>query len=69
MTLIKPQFEVEKRKVGKGGIVTQEEYRQEAIDLVTSFAESIGLQRVGLIKSPLKRQKGNTEYLAHWIKK
>lgn len=69
VTLIKPQFEVEKLKVGAGGLVHKEEYRQEAIDSVTRFAETIGLQRVGLIKSPIKGQKGNIEFLAHWIKK
>lgn len=69
ITLIKPQFELEKSKVGAGGIVRKEEYRQESIDSVTSFAETIGLQRVALIKSPIKGQKGNIEFLAHWIKK
>jgi len=66
ITLIKPQFEVGKEKVGKGGIVTSEDDRQEAVARLTTFSEGIGLRRLGLIESPIKGTQGNKEFLAHW---
>jgi 23S rRNA (cytidine1920-2'-O)/16S rRNA (cytidine1409-2'-O)-methyltransferase len=66
ITLVKPQFEVGKEFVGKGGIVTSEEAREAAIDRITSFASRLGLNRLGLIPSPIRGMEGNTEYLAHW---
>ncbi len=66
ITLIKPQFEVGKEKVGKGGIVTDEEDRQEAVRRLTSVSESLGLKRLGLIESPITGTQGNKEFLAHW---
>ncbi|MCM2323126.1 MAG: TlyA family RNA methyltransferase [Oligoflexia bacterium] len=66
VTLIKPQFEVGKDKIGKGGIVQSEEARQEAVARLTRVAETIGLARLGLIESPITGTEGNKEYLAHW---
>lgn len=66
ITLIKPQFEVGRDRVGKGGIVRSEEDRQSAVDRITQFSETIGLARMGLIKSPITGTDGNQEYLAHW---
>ena len=66
ITLIKPQFEVGRDKVGKKGIVTNEADRQEAVDRLTRFGESLGLQRLGLIESPIIGTEGNKEFLAHW---
>jgi 23S rRNA (cytidine1920-2'-O)/16S rRNA (cytidine1409-2'-O)-methyltransferase len=66
ITLIKPQFEVGKEKVGKGGIVTDEADRQEVVQRVTAFGETLGLRRVGLIESPITGTDGNKEFLAHW---
>ena len=66
ITLIKPQFEVGREKVGKGGIVQSQEDRQQAVASVTEFAMSIGLERQGLIDSPIAGTDGNQEYLAHW---
>lgn len=67
--LIKPQFEVGKGKVGKGGIVESEEDRQEVVARLTRFGESLGLERAGLIESPITGTQGNREYLAHWKRK
>src|SRR6185503_16224132 len=64
ITLIKPQFEVGKEKVGKGGIVTSETDRQEAVDRLLRFGESLGLARAGLIDSPITGTQGNKEFLA-----
>jgi 23S rRNA (cytidine1920-2'-O)/16S rRNA (cytidine1409-2'-O)-methyltransferase len=66
VTLIKPQFEVGKEKVGKGGIVTSEDDRQEVIRRLVAFAESLGLAHLGLIESPITGTQGNKEFLAHW---
>jgi 23S rRNA (cytidine1920-2'-O)/16S rRNA (cytidine1409-2'-O)-methyltransferase len=66
ITLIKPQFEVGREKVGKGGIVSSEEDRQEVVERLTRFGETLGLRRVGLIESPITGTDGNKEFLAHW---
>ncbi len=66
ITLIKPQFEVGRENVGKGGIVTSEAARQQAVDRITVFGETLGLQRLGLIDSPITGTQGNKEFLAHW---
>jgi 23S rRNA (cytidine1920-2'-O)/16S rRNA (cytidine1409-2'-O)-methyltransferase len=66
ITLIKPQFEVGKDKVGKGGIVHSEEDRQEAVARLARFGETLGLRQLGLIESPIAGTQGNKEFLAHW---
>jgi 23S rRNA (cytidine1920-2'-O)/16S rRNA (cytidine1409-2'-O)-methyltransferase len=66
ITLIKPQFEVGREKVGKGGIVSSEEDRLEAVERLTRAGESLGLRRLGLIESPITGTQGNKEFLAHW---
>jgi 23S rRNA (cytidine1920-2'-O)/16S rRNA (cytidine1409-2'-O)-methyltransferase len=64
VALVKPQFEVGKGKVGKGGVVRDEQMRQQALDDVLRFAREIGLEVVGTIDSPLKGPAGNREFLA-----
>jgi 23S rRNA (cytidine1920-2'-O)/16S rRNA (cytidine1409-2'-O)-methyltransferase len=64
--LVKPQFEVGKEQVGKGGIVRSQAAREEAVETVSQFAASIGLERMGLILSPIQGTDGNSEYLIHW---
>jgi 23S rRNA (cytidine1920-2'-O)/16S rRNA (cytidine1409-2'-O)-methyltransferase len=66
ITLIKPQFEVGKEKVGKGGIVLLEEDRLEAVARLVEFSKTIGLTQQGLIESPIAGTEGNKEFLAHW---
>ncbi len=63
--LIKPQFEVGRASVGKGGIVKSERDRQRAVERVTLFASSKGFKVKNVIESPIKGGDGNTEYLAH----
>ncbi|WP_022850237.1 TlyA family RNA methyltransferase [Limisalsivibrio acetivorans] len=65
--LIKPQFEVRREQVGKGGIVEHEEYRAEAVVRVCRFAVESGFGLFGLASSPIKGAKGNVEYLAHFV--
>ena len=66
--LIKPQFEVGKSGLGKGGIVKNEKLIASAIDKVTDFAVCTGFVFVNKIESPIKGGDGNTEYLAHFKK-
>ncbi len=66
--LIKPQFEVGRAAVGKGGIVKSEKDRKAAVDKVTLFARSKGFSVKKIIESPIKGGDGNTEYLAHFRK-
>jgi 23S rRNA (cytidine1920-2'-O)/16S rRNA (cytidine1409-2'-O)-methyltransferase len=66
ITLIKPQFEVGREKVGKGGIVTSESDRLEAIERLSRFSETLGLERMNLIEAPITGTDGNKEFLAHW---
>lgn len=66
ITLIKPQFEVGREKVGKGGIVTDDDARRESVLKVTQEADAIGLSREGLIESPVAGARGNREFLALW---
>lgn len=62
--LIKPQFEVGRDAVGKGGIVKSQEARQAAIDTVCSWiGDHQGWRVLGTISSPITGQTGNQEYL------
>ena len=62
--MIKPQFEVGKGKVGKGGVVKDEKLRREAVAGIVEFAQKIGLDVVGTLESPIEGAAGNREYLA-----
>ena len=63
IALVKPQFEVGKGEVGKGGIVREEGKRLVALDGVCNFAEAHGFTYNETITSPVLGQKGNVEYL------
>jgi 23S rRNA (cytidine1920-2'-O)/16S rRNA (cytidine1409-2'-O)-methyltransferase len=65
VALIKPQFEVGKADVGKGGIVRDEIKRAAAVDAVVAFAREIGFEVRGVIESPVKGAEGNVEYLMY----
>jgi len=65
VALIKPQFEVGKADVGKGGIVRDETKRAAAVDAVVTFAREIGFDVRGVIESPVKGAEGNVEYLMY----
>jgi len=62
LSLVKPQFEVGKGEVGKGGIVREEGRRLTAVDSIKTFAEEKGLRSLGIFQSPIPGQKGNIEY-------
>ncbi|MEA2239760.1 MAG: rRNA (cytidine1920-2-O)/16S rRNA (cytidine1409-2-O)-methyltransferase [Thermoanaerobaculia bacterium] len=63
VALIKPQFEVGKGEVGKGGIVRDDAKRVAAVDAVVAFARANGFDVKGVIESPIKGAEGNVEYL------
>jgi 23S rRNA (cytidine1920-2'-O)/16S rRNA (cytidine1409-2'-O)-methyltransferase len=65
VALIKPQFEVGKGEVGKGGIVRDEGKRAAAVEAVVSFAGELGFAVNGVIESPIKGAEGNVEYLMY----
>ena len=62
--LIKPQFEVGKGRVGKGGIVREPELHQEVVDTISSWlAGRPGWQVLGVTESPITGAEGNKEFL------
>jgi len=66
LALVKPQFEVGKGQVGKGGIVRDEGQRRAAAEKILRFGEELGLTSLGLLDSPVPGQKGNREILVGW---
>jgi 23S rRNA (cytidine1920-2'-O)/16S rRNA (cytidine1409-2'-O)-methyltransferase len=65
LILIKPQFELEKREVGKGGIVRDASLHQKAIDRVTAAAVECSLEILGVRPSHLTGAEGNQEFFLH----
>jgi len=65
VALIKPQFEVGKGKVGKGGVVRSHDEHQRVIEEVKAAALGFGYDLLGVIESPLLGPKGNKEFLIH----
>ena len=64
LTLIKPQFEVGRAEVGKGGIVRDATAQQRVVEEIVRFAASIGQHSRGVIDSPILGADGNREFLA-----
>lgn len=62
--LIKPQFEVGKEHVGKGGIVKDKEKQKECVKKIEDFCKKEGFQIIETIPSPILGQMGNQEYLS-----
>lgn len=69
ISLIKPQFEVGKSGVGKGGIVKDSKRRDAAIERVCRSADANGFVAVGTAESPITGGDGNREYLAIFIRR
>jgi 23S rRNA (cytidine1920-2'-O)/16S rRNA (cytidine1409-2'-O)-methyltransferase len=64
IVLIKPQFEVGRGEVGKGGIVRDPEKHERVVNEIKGFAEQLGLIASGLIESPILGAEGNKEFFA-----
>ena len=65
VALIKPQFEVGKGKVGKGGVVRDPALHQEVIDTLSMVFVDLGFDVGPVTPSPILGPKGNREYLIH----
>ena len=63
VALVKPQFEVGKREIGKGGVVKDEAARLRAVEAATALAVETGLAVIGVVPSPIEGGDGNVEYL------
>jgi 23S rRNA (cytidine1920-2'-O)/16S rRNA (cytidine1409-2'-O)-methyltransferase len=66
LTLIKPQFEVGRRQVGKKGIVKNPALHEEVLVRITSDAEALGFRLRSVLKSSTPGAKGNREYFLCW---
>ncbi len=64
VVLIKPQFEVGRERVGKGGIVTDPAEHARVVAEVNQAALALGLRVGGVIDSPILGADGNREFLA-----
>jgi len=65
VTLVKPQFEVGKAGIGRGGLVKSESLPLQALSDVSAWITTQGWHVVATCKSPIKGGSGNTEYLLH----
>jgi 23S rRNA (cytidine1920-2'-O)/16S rRNA (cytidine1409-2'-O)-methyltransferase len=65
VALIKPQFEVGKGQVGKGGVVRDPQQHTQVVDKIKDVAEQLGCQVVAVCESPILGPKGNREFLIH----
>jgi 23S rRNA (cytidine1920-2'-O)/16S rRNA (cytidine1409-2'-O)-methyltransferase len=63
--LIKPQFEVGKGKVGKGGVVRRPEEHERVIEEIKQAAGALDLEVIGVAESPLVGPKGNKEFFIY----
>lgn len=63
IALVKPQFEVGKGQVGRGGIVRDEAQRQAVLQRILACAEGLGLTQKATLDSPIRGKKGNLEFL------
>jgi 23S rRNA (cytidine1920-2'-O)/16S rRNA (cytidine1409-2'-O)-methyltransferase len=65
LILVKPQFEVGKGQVGKGGVVRAPDLHRQTIEGITEFCRKVGLKVLGVTPSPLRGPKGNQEFFIY----
>ena len=65
VVLVKPQFEVGREKVGKGGIVRDEQAQISAVERVREVVQGLGGREIEVIDSPIRGMEGNREFLLH----
>ena len=63
VALIKPQFEVGRSEVGKGGVVRDEALHERVCGEVSAWLEGLGWQVQGIVRSPITGPEGNVEFL------
>ena len=64
LALIKPQFELQRSEVGKGGIVRDQDLHQKAQDKIVAFVTQLGDLIIGIVPSAVKGADGNQEFFA-----
>jgi 23S rRNA (cytidine1920-2'-O)/16S rRNA (cytidine1409-2'-O)-methyltransferase len=67
IVLVKPQFEVGRERVGKGGIVRDEAAQQEAVEKVNGKLLDLGCRRTEMMESPILGAEGNREFLLYGV--
>lgn len=65
LSLIKPQFEVERGEVGKGGVVRDKALHEKVINRISNFSRGLELKILGVTESPLLGPKGNKEFFIY----
>jgi len=65
VVLVKPQFEVGREQVGKGGIVRNQQARHAAVEKVKNAVSELGGAEIEVIESPILGAEGNQEFLLH----
>ena len=65
LSLIKPQFEVEKGEVGKGGVVRDKALHEKVINRISNFSRGLRLKILGVTESSLLGPKGNKEFFIY----
>jgi len=68
ISLIKPQFEAEKKDVGKGGIVKDESVHKKVVEKIKTGMKEFGFEMVEVTESPILGAKGNKEFLAIFLR-
>lgn len=63
VALIKPQFEVAREEVGKGGVVRDAALHQRVCDEVLQWLQGLGWEIEGIVESPITGPQGNVEFL------
>lgn len=66
--MVKPQFEVGKERLGKGGVVRDPEHRADAVRAVAAAALALGWGTAGVARSPLPGPSGNVEFFL-WLRR
>ncbi|HVN25510.1 MAG TPA: TlyA family RNA methyltransferase [Syntrophorhabdales bacterium] len=66
VTLVKPQFEVGRYQVGKGGIVKDQEKVRRVIEDIKQFGQGLGLRPVRAVEAPREKERKNREYFIQW---
>jgi 23S rRNA (cytidine1920-2'-O)/16S rRNA (cytidine1409-2'-O)-methyltransferase len=66
LAMVKPQFEVGRERVGKGGVVRDPELRREAVETVAECGRSLGAAVLGFAESGLPGPAGNLETFVHF---
>jgi len=66
ITLIKPQFEAQRKDVGRGGIIKDPKVHDAVVERVTNGIKERGFTLVGVVESPITGASGNKEFLAYF---